>query len=153
MASAPELVKKNVSMLDGVIWARRGRELLRQRAAVAVGLRVHDLAGLLANGVDDARMAVAGARDRDARGEVEVFRAVDGADHATRARHDFEVGGTEPDVTQMRPHGECLLSRSISASRPRSTRWRRVRQCARARLARPRPGGSPRRREVGGPTR
>ena len=79
VASAPEFVKKNESMLDGVICVEPVGELLGQRAAVAVGLRVHDLAGLLADRVDHARVAVAGARDRDAGGEVEVLGAVGGA--------------------------------------------------------------------------
>ena len=60
-------------MLDGCDLGEARRELLGQGAAVAVGLRVHDLPGLLADRVDDTRMAVAGARDRDARGEVEVL--------------------------------------------------------------------------------
>ena len=109
VASAPELEKKKVSIRDGVICARRAAKLLGQRTAVAVGLRVDELGRLLADRVDDARMAVPGARDRDAGGEVEVLLAVGGRDHAARAGDDLEIRGAEPHVTQMRTHAVPLI--------------------------------------------
>jgi hypothetical protein len=76
-------------------------ELFGERAAVAVGLRVHDLRGLIADRGDDARMRVAGADDGDAGGEVEVLGAVGRAYRAARSGDDLEIGRPEPDVAEM----------------------------------------------------
>ena len=52
------------------------RELLQQRVAIHVDLCVDELRRLLLDRGDDLRMAVPGARHRDARREVEVLGAV-----------------------------------------------------------------------------
>ena len=55
VASAPELVKKNVSMPSGVIAGEPVAELLDERVAVAVHLRVDEPRRLLLDRGDDLR--------------------------------------------------------------------------------------------------
>ena len=86
-------------------------ELLQQRVPVHVHLRVDELGRLLLDRGDDLRMAVPGARHRDARREVEVLGAVRGRDPGAASRHDLQIGDLEPDVRQMRSHRRIVCPR------------------------------------------
>ena len=57
--------------------------------------------GLAGDRLDDVGMAVPGAVDGDAGGEVEVLVTVDGRDPAAAPAGDLEVGDLEPHVGEM----------------------------------------------------
>ena len=104
VASAPELAKKNVSTGGGSDGGEPARQLRQARVAVDVDLGVDELRGLGLDRRDHVRVAVAGARDRDAAGEVEVLVAVRGGDDAPRAGGHLEVGDPEPDIRNVLSH-------------------------------------------------
>ena len=73
VASAPELAKKNVSTGGGAMAASRPASSAEPRVPVDVDLGVDELGRLGLDGLHHVRVAVAGARDGDAAGEVEVL--------------------------------------------------------------------------------
>ena len=83
-------------------------ELLEQGMAIHVHLRVDELRRLLLDRGDDLRVAVTGARDRDARREVEVLPSIGGRHPRPPARGDLQIGHLEPDVGQVRCHGRIV---------------------------------------------
>ena len=77
-------------------------QLAQERVGVAVGLGVDEPRRLGLDRGDDRRVAVTGAGDGDAGGEVEVPVAVAGRDPATLTRHDIEIGDLVPNRGKMR---------------------------------------------------
>ena len=106
-------------------------EGLQEVVVVHVHLGVDEALGLPLDGLDHVRVAVPRGRDRDARGEVEVARAVGRGHPRAAPRHHVEVGHGEPHVGHVgagSAHGWLLVwSTSVRCwwgSRDRRRPWR-----------------------------
>ena len=111
VASAPELAKKKVSTGGGRDGGQPPGQLGQAGVAVDVDLGVDEPGRLGLDGLHHVRVAVAGARDRDAAREVEVLLAVGGGDDAARAGGHLEVGDPEPHVRHAVSHRRPPLPR------------------------------------------
>ena len=93
-----EAVQRRVDHL-----AQRADQLEHRPVIDDIGLAVQQQPGLLADGRDDARVAVAGVGHADAAGEIEVAASVGGVQAGALAALDQDVGVARPD------RGEILL--------------------------------------------
>ena len=127
-------------------------ERLEQVVVVAVHLGVDEPLRLLRDRGRHLRVAVAGRRDRDPGGEVEVLDAVGRGDPAPLARRDLQVGDREPHVGEVRrhasrvratmSHAELGACGALVETRSARDRLHDVRRGGRPQLVRPRPGAA-----------